>query len=118
MAVLDTGVKEKTLAAIKTLYRLGTVRAVYIFGSQVEGYADEWSDIDFAAFMDGVENWDMKKHAHIGAQIMVEAGSDVEVHLFPASSLESPGRGSFAEWVLRHGVCIVENRNVDTVFPE
>ena len=108
MVVLCAEIKEKALVVSRILSHFGTVHAVYLFGSQVEGYADEWSDIDFAAFLDGVENWDMKKHAHIGAQVMVEAGSDVEVHLFPASSLESPERGSFAEYIIKHGVPIMK----------
>ena len=108
MVVLDTKVKEKTQTAIRTLSRLGTVSATYLFGSQVEGRADEWSDIDIGVFMDGVENWDMQRRVQVMVLVMEEAGSDVEVHLFPSSALENPGRGSFAEYILRHGVSILE----------
>ena len=107
-APIENVVKEKALSAAGTLSRFGYIRAIYLFGSQVEGRADEWSDIDVAAFMDGAENWDMKKRACIGARVMIEVDSDVEVHLFPASALENPGRGSFAEYILRHGVSILE----------
>ena len=108
MVILETEVKEKTLAAIRTLSRLGTVRNAYIFGSHVEGRADEWSDIDIAVFMDEVENWDLQRRVKAMVLVMEEAGSDVEVHLFPSSTLENPGRGSFAEYILRHGVSILE----------
>lgn len=108
MVVLDTEVKERALESIRTLAGFGTIHAAYLFGSQVEGRADHWSDIDVAVFMDGVENWDIKHHVQAMVQVMEEVGDDVEVHLFPASALENPGRGSFAEYILRHGVSILE----------
>jgi hypothetical protein len=41
------------------------------------------------------------------ALVMEEAGSDVEAHLFPASTLDNPEPGSFAADILRHGIRIV-----------
>jgi predicted nucleotidyltransferase len=107
MDTLDAKVTSRALAAAKTLARLGVVRAAYVFGSQVEGKADAWSDIDMAAFMEGIEDWDIRKRAKAMALVMEEAGSDVEAHLFPASALENPQPGGFAEYVLRHGTCIL-----------
>lgn len=104
MAVLDQIISDKIRAATRVLSRYGSVHAAYLFGSQVEGTADEWSDIDIAAFMDGIDGLDMKARASIAARVMIEVSSDVEVHLFPSSSLESPGRGSFAEYILNHGI--------------
>ncbi|HUT62638.1 MAG TPA: nucleotidyltransferase domain-containing protein [Anaerolineae bacterium] len=106
MALLDTRIENRALAAARTLSRLGTVRAVYVFGSQVEGSADRWSDIDVAAFMEGIENWDILQRARAMALVMEEAGSAVEAHLYPVSALENPGQGSFAEYILQHGVRI------------
>lgn len=108
MAVLDIGIKDKAMLAVKTLSRFGVVRAAYLFGSQVEGTADEWSDIDIAAFMDGVEEWDIRRRTQAMVMVMDEAGDDVEVHLFPVSALENPERGSFAEYILKHGVKIID----------
>jgi len=85
---------------------MGAVRAAYVFGSHVEGRADPRSDIDLAAFVDGVEGWDLARRAKVMAQVMLEVGADVETHLFPASTLANPQRGGFAEYVLQHGVCI------------
>jgi predicted nucleotidyltransferase len=109
MVVLDTGIKDKALLAVEILSRLGTVRAAYLFGSHVNGNADEWSDIDVAVFMDGVELWDLPRQVSAMTRVMAEAGDDVEVHFFPASSLENPGRGSFAEFILKHGVKIMDS---------
>ena len=87
MAVLDAGVEDKALAAVRTLSRRGVIRVAYVFGSQTEGRADAWSDIDVAVFMEGVEGLDIRGRAGLVAQVMEEAGSDVEVHVFPALSL-------------------------------
>lgn len=111
MAVIATEINEKVMNAIRTLSRFSAVRAAYLFGSQTEGTADEWSDIDVAVFMDGVEEWDIKKRASVAARVMIEVGSEVEVHLFPVSSLEHPDRGSFAEYVLKHGVKIMDSNS-------
>jgi len=107
MATLDAEVKSKALAATKILSRLGTIRAAYVFGSRVEGGADQWSDIDLAAFVEGVESWDIQRRAKAMALVMKEAGYDVETHLFPASKLSHPEGGGFAEYILQHGVCIL-----------
>ena len=104
MAVLDASVESKALAAKKTLTEMGVVRAAYVFGSHTEERADRWSDIDVAAFMEGIENWGLQRRALAAAQVMREVGFDVETHLFPASSLEHAEPGSLAAHVLRHGV--------------
>ena len=107
MGTLDAEIGRRALAATEILARLGVVRAAYVFGSHVEGRADAWSDIDVAAFMEGVETWDVQKRAQTMALVMEEAGSDVEAHLFPASALDDPPCGGFAEYILRHGVAIL-----------
>ncbi len=94
------------MAAATVLGRLGAVRAAYVFGSHVEGRADQWSDVDVAAFVEGVENWGLERRAKVMALVMKEAGADVETHLFPTSALARPQRGGLAEYVLQHGICV------------
>ena len=106
MAVIPADIRRQALAATRTLERLGTVRAAYVFGSQAEGRADSWSDIDVAAFLEGIEDWDLQRRATAMALVMEEAGSNVEAHLLPVSALEKPEPGSFAEHILKHGVRI------------
>ena len=118
MVVLDAGIKDKALLAVEILSRLGAVRFAYLFGSHVEGTADAWSDIDVAVFMDGIENWDLPRQVNAMTLVMDEAGDDMEVHLFPASALKNPGRGSFAEYILRHGVCAFDENEKETAIPE
>jgi len=107
MAVITAEVEQRALAAVETLARLAPVRAAYVFGSQVEGRADKWSDIDVAAFLEGIEDWDIRQHAHAMTRVMKEAGTNVEAHLFPASDFENPPRASFAQYILTHGVRIL-----------
>ncbi|HSW01080.1 MAG TPA: nucleotidyltransferase domain-containing protein [Sedimentisphaerales bacterium] len=108
MGTVDTGIKDRALAAVKVLSALSVVRAAYLFGSHVQGTPDQWSDIDVAVFLDGVESWDIRQRASAVAMVMEKVGSDVETHLFPASSLNNPPRGGFAQYVVRHGTRIFE----------
>ena len=104
MALLDPEVRQRALDAVRILKRLAAVRGAYVFGSRVEGWAHRFSDIDVALFVEGVENWDIRRRAQAMAQVQKEAGLDVEAHLFPASALDLREPGSFAAWVLTHGV--------------
>lgn len=104
MALLDTEVRQRALDAVHILKRIATVRAAYVFGSHVEGRAHRYSDIDVALFVEGVENWDIRRRARAMAQVQKEAGLELEAHLFPASSLLHREPGSFVAWVLTHGV--------------
>ncbi len=110
MGTVDTVIEGRALAAVKVLSQLGAVRAAYLFGSHVEGTPDEWSDIDVAVFMEGIEQWDIHQHVGAMALVMAKVGSDVEAHLFPVSSLDKPPRGSFAEYILRHGICVFQRQ--------
>jgi predicted nucleotidyltransferase len=110
MGTLDTTIKSPARAAVKALSDLGAVRAAYLFGSHVEGTPDEWSDIDVAVFMEGVEHWDIHQRAEAMALVIAKVGSDVEAHLFPASALDHPPRASFAEYILRHAIRIFERQ--------
>ena len=104
MAALDAEVKRRALVAARILGRMAPVRAAYVFGSCVEGVTHQWSDIDVALFLDGIETWDMRRRAQAMFQVQKEAGLDVEAHLFSARTLERPEEGSFALYIMNHGV--------------
>jgi len=110
MGTVDTTVESRALAAVEVLSRLGAVRAAYLFGSHVEGIPDQWSDIDVAVFMEGVEHWDIHQRATVMALVMEKVGNDVEAHLFPVTALDNPPRGGFAQYILRHGIRIFEHQ--------
>jgi len=107
MAVLNAEIERQAVEAAKALARRGTVIAAYVFGSHVTGRADEWSDIDVAAFMEGIESWDIWQRTQVMAQVQMEIGYDIEPHLFPASALQSAKAGSFAADVLKKGIRIL-----------
>lgn len=90
--------------AVEVLSRIGRVQAAYIFGSQTEGTARPDSDIDIAIFMEGVETLDIRQRALLMVMVEKECGDDVETHLFPASSAENPMPGSFADYIIKHGI--------------
>lgn len=110
MAQLDVAIEERARAAVVSLSRFAKVAAAYLFGSQVEGRADEWSDIDLAVFVGGLEAWNLHDRARIAAQVQKEAGDDIELHFFPAEAIQHHHKASFAAWVLDHGIRIFEQR--------
>jgi predicted nucleotidyltransferase len=110
MCAVDSAIESKALAAVKVLSDLGVVRAAYLFGSYVEGTPDQWSDIDVAVFMEGIERWDIHQHVAAMALVMEKVGSEVEAHLFPVSDLDNPPRGGFAKYILHHGIRIFEQQ--------
>jgi predicted nucleotidyltransferase len=104
MAQLDIAVEQRARTAVACLSRFAPVTAAYLFGSQIEGKADQWSDIDLAVFVEGLQAWDLHERARIAAQVQREAGDDIELHFFAAESLQHHHSASFAAWVLDHGV--------------
>ena len=110
MGTVDAAIESRALAAVKVLSGVSVVRAAYLFGSHVEGTPDQWSDIDVAVFMEGVEHWDIHQRATAMALVMEKVGSEVEAHLFPVAALDNPPRGGFAQHILRHGIRIFEQQ--------
>jgi predicted nucleotidyltransferase len=106
MARVDEVIEAKARKAHQVVNRNVTVVAAYLFGSQVTGNADRWSDIDLAVFAEGVEAWDIRDRAKAAVRVQKEAGDELEVHFFPASALEERDRDSagFTAWILTHGV--------------
>ena len=106
MAIVDAVVQQCAHQAVTVLSRHTTVVAAYLFGSRVEGTPHEYSDVDLAVFVEGTDDWDLFKYADVDIAVHDEAGLDVEVHYFRASALPRPRPGSFAAYVIDHGVPI------------
>jgi predicted nucleotidyltransferase len=106
MAQIDAVIEHRSRHAVEVLSHYAPVTAAYLFGSQVEGTADEWSDIDLAIFLEGIESWDLATRARTAALVQKEAGDDIELHFFSARSLRYPEPASFAAYILVHGVPI------------
>ena len=104
MAVVDAAIADRATDAVRVIARWGRVRAAYLFGSQLQGNADQWSDIDIAVFVEGAEQWDFHRLSRACAAAQRQAGLDIEMHVFPESSYENPTRASFAQYILSHGV--------------
>lgn len=104
MAGIDPQVAEKAKAALKVLSRKMEVDRVYLFGSQVEGRADEWSDIDLAVFVDDLDTWSLTDRVGAVVEVQREVGDDLEVHFLPSSSARQQVPASFATWILAHGI--------------
>jgi len=104
MVVVNALIDEKARAAVSVLAQRAHVSAAYLFGSQVEGSTDEWSDIDVAAFVENAEQRDLEWRVAACVEARGQVGDDVELHLFPAESFRNPPRASFAQYILKHGI--------------
>ena len=107
MAILDAMIEQRVRRAIDVLARQARVRATYVFGSQVERAAGLFSDVDIAVFVEGLEDWDIRRRARTAALVQKQAGDDLELHFFPAKVLENPPVASFAAHILRNGIPVV-----------
>ncbi|PKN60183.1 MAG: hypothetical protein CVU53_04360 [Deltaproteobacteria bacterium HGW-Deltaproteobacteria-11] len=104
MAQIDPSVIKKASTALRVVSRLASVDGAYLFGSQVEGMSDPWSDIDLAVFVEDFEKWNLRDWVRASVEVQKEAGDDVEVHFFPATALRERDPAGFAAWILTHGV--------------
>lgn len=104
MAQHSEMIEARATKAVVCLRRFASVAAAYLFGSHVEGTADRWSDIDLAVFIEGLESWDLHDRARVAVAVQKEAGDDIELHFFPAGTLQQRDEAGFAAWVLHHGV--------------
>ncbi len=106
MTDIDVVIEHRSQYAVEVLSHYTPVAAAYLFGSWVEGSADEWSDIDLAVFLEDIESWDNVTCAHTAALVQEKAGDDIKLHFFSARSLHQPDVTSFAAYILAHGVPI------------
>ncbi len=106
MAVIDDLILRRARAALEVIARQARVRAAFLFGSHVEGRADEFSDIDIAAFVEGAEQWDLTRHVEAAVEARKQVGYDIELHFFAAELLDEAPKASFAAYVQSHGVPI------------
>jgi len=111
MALIDAVIADRAAEAVRVIGQWGRVRAAYLFGSQVQGTADQWSDIDIAVFVEGAEEWDFERLSRACGAAQRRAGLDIEMHVFPASWHEKPPRASFAQYILQHGTPVDPQRS-------
>ena len=117
MAQLNSVVEARTKQALRALEQLTAVEAAYVFGSQADNSADEWSDIDIAAFAKDVERWNIEKRAEVSAYVQRIAGDDIEIHLFPAALLTAASPAGFAAYVKATGIPIAIGNDIHSSPP-
>jgi predicted nucleotidyltransferase len=108
MAVLDSLIRERARKAVRLLAGRAIVRAAYLFGSQVEGKAREFSDIDIGVFVERLEELSLPERIEAAVMVQEELGDDLEIHFLSAQALSQADPASFAAYILRHGIKISE----------
>ena len=109
MAAQLTEVMARAVEAVAEVARHLDVSAAFLFGSQVEGGADEDSDIDIAVFARGVETWNFLEYVNVATRIQTELHNDIELHFFSDRQLQHCEPASFAAYVQKHGVRVDES---------
>lgn len=104
MAAINSKIIDRARQVLDLLQIKTPVTAAYLFGSQVDGTADRWSDIDIAVFINGVETWNLQDRVHTAARIQKTTGDDIDIHFFPATFLLHSEPASFSAWILKHGI--------------
>lgn len=106
MAVIDHVVRDRAHSVVQRVSKYADVRAAFLFGSQVAGTADQDSDIDIALFIHNLEEWTLDRRMQLIIETQKELGDDLELHLFPASALDSTDRASFSFFIRARGVAL------------
>ena len=83
------------------------IEAVYLFGSQLTGEADEDSDIDLAVFSPDVDGLNLVERVHLTSEIALNCDSRLELHLYPSKVLARARPTNFAGYIVTHGKRLV-----------
>jgi len=96
-------IQKRAVRALALLDSEISVVRGYLFGSYVDGEADEYSDVDIAAFIDAGEKLILRRKVQLMSLVQQNVGDDIEVHLFPASALEGADTATFTSFIVRKG---------------
>jgi len=92
-------------ATVEELRRRLPVSAIVVYGSQVEGRADQWSDVDIAVFSPAVETMSLDDELDLLYEVHEAVGHDIDIRLFSDRSLEEAATrpASFVAHILKTG---------------
>lgn len=104
MSEIPHVIRELAHKAVAELRRSVDVRAAYLYGSQVDGTADEWSDIDVGVFVADFGKLTFWDKVQLCVDINRNISNDLDIHFFSTKSLHNPDPASFAKYIIDHGV--------------
>jgi len=97
-------VKHRAGKVVKAVSTQVNIKAAYLFGSQLNGGRDEWSDTDIGLFISGYNDLEYENEFQLTHFIHRLLGFDIDLHFFDAEYLTNSTPTSFAGWVVRNGV--------------
>jgi predicted nucleotidyltransferase len=89
--------------AVATLERELPIAAAFLFGSYVEGGAQEHSDIDLAVFTSARSKLNIDERSRLQLHLQRNCALDLELHLYPADALARARSTNFYGYLLEHG---------------
>ncbi len=96
-------IAQRTIALLRE--RIPVAEA-YLFGSSIEGTADEESDIDIAAFSPDAETMPLNQRIGLIVQVERQIDAPIELHLFGVQSLAEARPTNFFGYLRNHGKLI------------
>ncbi|MCX6089828.1 MAG: nucleotidyltransferase domain-containing protein [Candidatus Atribacteria bacterium] len=82
------------------------IKAAYLYGSHITGSADKQSDIDIGIFIEGYNTFSLSQIVKLIILVQKEIDDTLDIHFFPAEALTHEEPGSFASFVIKHGLLI------------
>jgi predicted nucleotidyltransferase len=89
--------------ALATLEAEVPIAAAFLFGSYVEGGADEWSDIDLAIFTPERARLKIAERSRLQLHVQRLCALDLELLFYPAEALGSARPTNFYGYLVEHG---------------
>ena len=93
-------VVKQTIALVRS--RIPVSRA-FLFGSYLEGTADEYSDIDIAVFSQAADGMTFQEKVSFVVAIERQIKDSIDLHLFGAQSLAKARPTNFFGYICTHG---------------
>ncbi len=93
-------VVKQTIALVRS--RIPVSRA-FLFGSYLEGTADEYSDIDIAVFGQAADGMTFQEKVSFVVAIERQIKDSIDLHLFGAQSLAKARPTNFFGYICTHG---------------
>ena len=112
MAERKTKLKEAISKSVDFLKNHFEIKEVILFGSQLTGKANEYSDIDLVVISPDFEGKSYEQILQVFVEMAVKAVSNVELHPFTTKDLEQARPTNFLGYVLKTGKVVFRDNKL------
>jgi predicted nucleotidyltransferase len=109
MAGKQADLKQTIKDSIDYLKKYFRIKEVILFGSQMEGRADEFSDIDLVVISPDFSGRSYEEILNTFAELTLRCGSNIELHPYTDEDLKNARPTNFLGFVLKTGKVVFRN---------